>query len=190
MNTVAIPSYPPRLSPTAAENVRQAQRLSIEVVGTVVDRPRWGIAWTTRDGVRGFAHEDMPEDYHDGAPEGHTPGQGLIALYACPLCALDAIEATGTEALIYVDGTPLTLAAAEAIEAEHMEDGRFADRYEIGVEANGDGISAWYCRDCGHLTDGDDGCPSCGHGRTADARDMEEPMDLEDRLDALLKLED
>ena len=167
----AIPSYPPHLSPAAVENVRQAQRLSIEIIGTVIDRPRWGIVWTTRDGVRGIACEDLPEDYPDGAPEGHTPGQGLPALFATQLCALDAIEATGAEAHIYIDGIPLTLDAAEAIDAEHLEDGRFADRYQIGADAHGNGITVWYCDDCAHLVESDDGCAHCGFGQPIDVRD-------------------
>ena len=98
----AIPSYPPRLSPASAANVRQAQSISVEIVGTVVDRPRWGIAWTMENGARGFACEDMPEDYPDGVPEGHTPGQGLIALYADPIGAVEAVLWAGADAVIVI----------------------------------------------------------------------------------------
>lgn len=41
---------------------------------------------------------------------------------------------------------------------------RFA-RYAVAVDEHGDGISTWYCTDCGlQIEDPDEGCEHCGLG--------------------------
>lgn len=58
--------------------------------------------------------------------------------------------------------------------AEWLEDARagmFA-RYQIGTEPTGEGITEWFCTDCGSpVDDTDEGCDVCGLGV------MEEPSD-------------
>lgn len=46
---------------------------------------------------------------------------------------------------------------------------RWADRYCIGVDGYGDGISGYFCRDCGlQIADADEGCEHCGFGQPID----------------------
>lgn len=43
------------------------------------------------------------------------------------------------------------------------------ERYQTGAEANGDGLSTWFCTDCGQVIDDPtEGCPMC------DETDLEE----------------
>lgn len=41
------------------------------------------------------------------------------------------------------------------------DDGRYA-RYQVAVDEYGDGLSEWFCNDCGnHVDDIDEGCEYC-----------------------------
>ena len=41
------------------------------------------------------------------------------------------------------------------------DDGRYS-RYQVAIDSYGDGISEWFCNDCGNCIDDiDDGCEYC-----------------------------
>lgn len=67
-----------------------------------------------------------------------------------------------------------TLDRAIDIGAEWLEERRVLGalfvRYQIGIDLFGDGVSAWYCHDCGTPITDDiaDGCPACGAGQPED----------------------
>ena len=78
--------------------------------------------------------------------------------------------------------TESVLSLDEAIEAGayYLEEvSKWADRYCVGVDEYGDGISAYFCRDCGlEVSDADEGCEHCGFGQPVEDEDEEEEEEL------------
>jgi hypothetical protein len=59
-----------------------------------------------------------------------------------------------------------TLDQAIADDALWLESGFLADRWQVGTDEFGDGISDWFCRDCGAGgADPIEGCSACGFGQ-------------------------
>ena len=60
----------------------------------------------------------------------------------------------------------MTLDQAIADGALWLESGFRADRWQTGTDDAGDGISEWFCRDCGAGgADPIEGCNECGFGQ-------------------------
>jgi rubrerythrin len=80
-----------------------------------------------------------------------------------------------------MSATPANLEAAMQAGAHWLESSAHAERWQIGTDEAGDGLSEWYCRDCGAAgADPSEGCQACGYGQAEPDDDDDDDNQQED----------